>query len=284
MMKVGTIGSIWRYPVKGLAGEYIQSGELDSRGLKGDRIWAVQDVKRQEIQSCKFRPQLLQCRARYLNNCPDECVEITFPNGEVIQCNTTQASEQVSALVGYESLLQPLRGVVSSDFYRRYKPDNHTWLDELKSTFAREEGESLPDLDNLPQSMQDYVSIPGTFFLVSPFHILTTASLKYMKQKNPDSDWHVERFRPNIVIDTLPEVAGLVEQEWIGKKLKIGETLINCAEAAPRCGAVIRAQSSFNQDSSILRSIVREANQNLGIYGNISNKGVISVGDNVFLV
>jgi hypothetical protein len=81
--------------------------------------------------------------------------------------------------------------------------------------------------------MQDYVSLPGTFFLVSPFHILTTASLEYMKHHNPESDWQVERFRPNLVIDTPPGVEGLAEQDWIGKTLKIGEIVIECGDPAP---------------------------------------------------
>jgi len=187
-------------------------------------------------------------------------------------------------MVGYESVLQPRRSAADDDFYRRYKADDHTWLEELKATFAREEGEPLPDLDNLPQSMQDYVSLPGTFFLVSPFHILTTASLEYMKQHNPESDWQVERFRPNLVIDTPPGVERLAEQDWIGKTLKIGEIVIECGDPAPRCGAVTRQQNGFGADTSILRSIVREADQNLGIYCNILNAGPIHVGDDVCLL
>jgi len=283
-MKIGTVESIWRYPVKGMAGESLQNCDLDAGGLKGDRIWALQDVQRREIQSCKFRPQLLQCRARCLGGSETGQVEITFPDGQVLRCENPQASEQASTLVGHESVLQPLRPLADDDFYRRYKPDDHPWLEELKATFAREDGEPLPDLDNLPQTMQDYVSIPGTFFLVSPFHILTTASLDYMKQQKPDSDWQVERFRPNLMIDTLPGFKGLVEQDWIGKALKIGEVIIKCDDAAPRCGAVTRQQGGFGKDSSILRSIVREADQNLGIYSNVLNRGSINIGDDVCLV
>jgi hypothetical protein len=51
VMKIGTIKSIWRYPVKGMSGERVQSCALDAGGLKGDRIWALQDVQRREIQS-----------------------------------------------------------------------------------------------------------------------------------------------------------------------------------------------------------------------------------------
>lgn len=284
VMKIGTIKSIWRYPVKGMSGERVQSCVFDAGGVKGDRIWTLQDVQRQEIQNCKFRPQLLQCCARSRRNIASGYVEITFPNGKRLRCDNPQANAEVSALVGHDSVLQPLRPKTDDNFYRRYKTDEHTWLEELKATFAREEGEPLPDLDNLPPSMQDFVPVLGTFFLVSLFHVLTTASLNHMKQQNPESDWRVERFRPNLVIDTLPGMTGLAEQDWIGKVLKMGELVIECSGPAPRCGAVTRKQGGFGADASLLRSIVREAGQNLGIYGNIQSAGLIDVGDEVYLV
>jgi uncharacterized protein YcbX len=105
-----------------------------------------------------------------------------------------------------------------------------------------------------------------------------------MKQLHPQSDWHIERFRPNLMIDTLPGLEGLAEQDWIGKTLHIGELAIECNEPAPRCGAVTRQQGGLDADASMLRSIVRQADQNLGIYGNILNAGLISIGDEVRLV
>ncbi|WP_273253013.1 hypothetical protein [Marinobacter psychrophilus] len=67
-------------------------------------------------------------------------------------------------MVGHDSVLQPLRPETDYNFYRRYKTDEHAWLEELKTTFAREEDEPLPDLDNLPPSMQDFVSVQERFF------------------------------------------------------------------------------------------------------------------------
>jgi uncharacterized protein YcbX len=141
----------------------------------------------------------------------------------------------------------------------------------------------LPDLDNLPEESQEYVSLLGSFFLVSPFHIVTTASLSHMASLTPDSDWHVERFRPNLVIETLPEIEGLAEQHWLESSILIGGVSILPSETAPRCGAVTRKQQSFPEDKKILRSIVREADQNLGIYGDISCDGQIRPGDDVYL-
>lgn len=287
MQKVGTIQSIWRYPVKGMAGESLQQCQLDEHGLLGDRTWAVQDLKRKEIQSCKFRPDLLRCRARQrLDHCGGLTghVDISFPGGDSLSSDDPDIDQLISRSIGHASALQALRPLAGNEgFYLRHKADDHTWLQELKATFDREPGEPLPDLDNLPPAMQDFVSLPGTFFLVSPFHLLTTASLEQMREHNPLADWHVERFRPNLMIETLPGMQGLVEQSWVGKQLKLGNLAISCSSSAPRCGAVTRAQDELKDDKSILRSIVRQADQNLGIYGSIAGSGRLQVGDEVWL-
>ncbi|MBL4834202.1 MAG: MOSC N-terminal beta barrel domain-containing protein [Pseudomonas sp.] len=287
MQKVGTIQSIWRYPVKGMAGESVAQCALTADGLHGDRTWAVQDIDRQEIQSCKFRPGLLQCRARHRLGSQGELsgqVDVTFPDGSVLGSDSTGIGEQISALLGHASALQALRPFAEDPaFYRRYKADPDTWLRELKATFAREAGEPMPDLNNMPPAMQEFVSLPGSFFLVSRFHILTSASLKHMQQINGDADWHVERFRPNAIIETLPGMEGLIEQTWLGKRMRIGDSTVHCTGTAPRCGAVTRAQSGLKSDKGILRSIVNAADQNLGVYGSIEGDGLLRVGDDVWI-
>ncbi|CAA6689630.1 MULTISPECIES: MOSC domain-containing protein [unclassified Lentimonas] len=285
MKQVGRIQSIWRYPVKGMAGESMPHCPMGSQGLQGDRIWAVQDVARQEIQSCKFRPKLLQCSAVCLEPY-DGCnpVVIKFPDGQTHTSDSALAHRYVSELIGYESLLQPLRPREDASFYKRHKQDDHTWLEELKATFEREPGEPLPDLDNLPLEAQENVSRPGTFFLVASLHILTTASLEHMHQLNAAADWDIARFRPNVMIETLPGMSGLVEQAWLDQSLRIGEAAVHCVDTAPRCGAVVRSQGRCGEDKSILRSIVKDANQNLGIYGEVTQAATISVGDPVYLI
>ena len=284
MIKVGTVKSVWRYPVKGMAGEALSEADVQRMGVRGDRILAVQDVVRQEIQSCKFRPQLLQCRAQFTD--PSDIhsgVTIRFPDGQCLPSDAEDVDVKLSELVGQPSRIQALRPASYKGFYQRFKEDDHTWLDELKATFERLPGEPLPDLDNLPEEMQTYVSVLGSFFLVSPFHIISTASLEYLKTRNPDSDWQIERFRPNLVVETFPEMEGLVEQAWVGCSLKVGEVTILCSDTAPRCGSVVREQHGISKDPQVLRTIVREAEQNLGVYGDILEEGKVRVGDAVYL-
>jgi uncharacterized protein YcbX len=269
-----------------MAGERLESCALGEKGLSGDRIWALRDNARKEIQSCKFRPELLLCSARCrsessaasMNN-----VDVTFPDGVVLGSDGSEIHSKLSVLTGYPSTLEPLRPESDVDFYRRHKLDDHTWLEELAATFDREPGEPLPDFSQIPPPLVDFVSIPGTFFLVTPLHVVTTATLGYLKDRNPQADWNVRRFRPNFLIETNPGAEGLVEQEWVGKRVAIGNTAIDCAGATPRCGAVTRAQPRVTADKTILRTVVQYADQNVGVYGLIANLGHVRVGDPVYL-
>ncbi len=288
MMKAGIIKEIWRYPVKGMAGEQVEQCAIGPSGLEGDRVWALRDVARKEIQSCKFRPELLSCTATTRNNLALQHVEITLPNNINSASDDPEIDRYLSELVGHDSTLEQLRPISELDFYRRHKLDDSTWLEELKTTFSREPGEPLPDFSQLPQQARDFVTVPGTFFLVTPFHIITTATLNHMKSLLPEADWDVRRFRPNIVIetddtDTDDTDKGLVEQGWIGKRMSIAESQIDCTATAPRCGAVTRQQQELGFDKSMLRAIISEAGQNLGIYGSISNEATITVGDTVYI-
>jgi uncharacterized protein len=286
MRMLGRISEVWRYPVKGMAGESLSACVLTDRGLQGDRRWAVRDIKRNEIQSCKFRPGLLQVIAQW----PEEqraadaqAVELLMPDGARVSSSAPDVHELLSRLLGHESRLEPLVAQTDARAFMRYKAKGHAWLEELKATFEREAGEPLPDFNNLPQDMIDYVSLPGSFFLVSPLHLLTTASLDYLRARQPQSDWDTRRFRPNLVIDTLDSQSGLIEQSWLGGRLQLGEAELQCSATAPRCGAVTRAQQALPADTSLLRTLVKDADQNLGIYADTLRAGILQVGDPVYL-
>ena len=286
MVNVGRVKEIWRYPVKGMAGESLEACALTDKGIEGDRIWALRDNARKEIQSCKVRPQLLLCSARcrsdrsaaVVNN-----VEVAFPDGTVLMSQDSKIHMKLSELTGHPSTLEPLRPESDLDFYRRHKLDDQTWLKELAATFDREPGEPLPDFSQIPPPLVDFVSIPGTFFLATPLHLVTTATLSYLKSKNDQADWNVRRFRPNFLIETGPGADGLAELEWVGKRISIGTATVDCAVPTPRCGAITRAQPQLKSDTTILRTVVRHADQNVGVYGLIGTTGQVRVGDPVYV-
>jgi uncharacterized protein YcbX len=57
-----TVAEIWRYPVKSMAGERVESGLLSPRGLEGDRVVQVYDGRGRLVTARRF-PRLLRLHA-----------------------------------------------------------------------------------------------------------------------------------------------------------------------------------------------------------------------------
>jgi uncharacterized protein YcbX len=104
-----------------------------------------------------------------------------------------------------------------------------------------------------------------------------------MRRSNPAADWDVRRFRPNFFVRTVEGVEGLIESEWAGKTLRIGSVEVKCEMPAVRCGMTTNAQAGLAEDNSVLRTIVKEAQQNLGVYASVTGAGQVSQDDRVEL-
>lgn len=283
MEQVGTIRELWRYPVKSMRGERLEHSVIGEKGVKGDRGWAVRDDTVLEIRSGREMPGLLNCSARYPSEPGEEpypAAEITLPDGSRVMSDAGDINQRLSDLVGKAVSVWPIVSPDNAEHYQRLPVDEA----ELRRLFAREPDEPLPDMAQFPEILMNHVSIPGTYFDVTPLHLLTTSTLAFLRDKNPDSDWSTLRFRPNLVIDTGEEPE-LVENNWIGKCLRIGDLELMCEAPAPRCAITAHPQGdAVAKDPKILRTIVREANQNLGIYCHIRKAGTVHSGDEVSLM
>ncbi|MFM2415737.1 MAG: hypothetical protein RL385_460 [Pseudomonadota bacterium] len=85
-------------------------------------------------------------------------------------------------------------------------------------------------------------------------------------------------------IETSAPLRGLAESAWRGRRLRLGEAELTCTVATPRCSMPTQAHSGLPKDPQILRTIVREAEQNLGVYAHVSRAGHVRVGDALMLV
>ncbi|MGH8245857.1 MAG: MOSC N-terminal beta barrel domain-containing protein, partial [Gammaproteobacteria bacterium] len=233
MKSIGKVGEIWRYPVKSTRGEQLKASRVGSKGLAGDRGWAVRDDKAGELRGGRHLPKLLQCRSRYRSEPASEPwppAWITTPTGAEFASDDPDAGRQLSEWMGTPVSLWPIQPPEDLEHYRRLPMTEQ----ELIEQFAREPGEPLPDLQMFPQELMHYVSHPGTYFDVQPVHLLTTASLEHMRSLNAGADWAVQRFRPNIVVDT-GSLRGLIEAGWTGRTIRIGEVELSVYSPAPRC-------------------------------------------------
>jgi hypothetical protein len=308
-MFVGTVKEVWRYPLKSMAGERLEAAGVGARGLYGDRGWALRDEEAGEIRGAKVSPALMLCAARYRGEPAAEGAaphaDITLPDGTETSTDDPRVHELLSKLVGRRVTLWPLRPASDRAHYRRAIPAarvvgflsrsrNFRRLavgamrlagrdKELRRDFGREPGEPLPDLSLLPAEIFEFTSPPGTYFDAFPVHLLTTASLATLARRAPEAAWDARRFRPNFLVETVDGVGGLVESGWGGRALRVGGLRLKCEMPAPRCGMTIQAQRGLPKDTRVLRTIVKEAGQNFGLYANVESAGRVAVGDEVEL-
>jgi uncharacterized protein len=286
MSTIGTVKEIWRYPVKSMAGERMQRASVGARGIHGDRGWAIRDEKAGEIRNARKLPGLLHCKAVYVRE-PSESdvppVQITIPNGTTFLSDSADAGARLSELLGRAVTIWPVRPESDRDFLRRAAPDNPDMTAELREVFGRLESEPLPDLSTLPARVIEFIAPFGTYFDAFPFQVLTTASLNTLASRNPTADFDTRRFRPNVLIETERGIEGLVEAEWSGRTLRIGAVRIKLEMPTVRCVIPTLDQPGVKKDPSVLRTIVRDAAQNLGAYASIPIGGTIALGDEVTL-
>ena len=274
------VTQLWRYPVKSMVGGVVDSVELDDLGIVGDRTWAVRDLERGGIRGAKKIGSLMQCAARDVD---DGDVAITLPDGSEVRTSDADVDDRVSAALDHQVRLERLRPADERDHYRRGDPDNDDMMAELGSIFGREEGEPLPDFSVFPPELVEFESPPGTYYDAFPLMVMTESALTALAAALPHSQIDVRRFRPSIVVDTGDVSAsglGHPEADWTGRSARIGSAVVEFAAQCPRCIMVTREiDDSLPADPAVLRHIVRDLDQNVGIYATITTPGTIRAGD-----
>lgn len=94
-------------------------------------------------------------------------------------------------------------------------------------------------------------------------------------------EWDRRRFRINLVLerdDGTPEDRGTDEDALRGE-LRVGTARLRIRGPIDRCVMVTRAQPGIPKDVSVLRRIVRERDNRLGIGAVVVEPGVVAVGD-----
>jgi len=264
---VAAVATLWRYPVKSMLGEEINSSIVTPRGLLGDRAYALVDQTTGKVVSAKNPrkwPGMFRFRAVYVE-APDmheglPPVRIIMPDGVSV----------TSSQPGLDSLLS--RAVGSSVALQSQPPANPK-LEEY-----------WPDVENLAhrETVTEEAMPPNSFFDGAVVHILTTSTLERLQTIYPGGRFEARRFRPNLVVAPAAAEQGFLENEWVGRTLAIGSQVrlkVTCATG--RCVMTTLAQGDLPRDVGILKAAVQGNAANVGIYASVERGGVIRAGDAV---
>jgi uncharacterized protein len=267
---VGSVVSLWRYPVKSMMGEELNATEVAKMGLLGDRAYALVDSSDAKVASAKNPrkwPQLFDFRAT-LADPPRTVVKapslrITLPDGTLV------TSDQPD-----------INRILSNVLKRQVKLESASA--EQRSATAEE---YWPDIEGLDQrdTVTDFGLPEGTFFDCAVVHLLTTATLDRLRALYPDGRFEVRRFRPNIVVETGNGEKDFVENAWIGRTLAIGDVRLSITGPCPRCVMTTLSQGDLPKDTGILRTAAQHNRANVGVYASVLRGGRARRGDSLSL-
>lgn len=185
------ITSLFRYPVKSLQGEAVESVEVGPFGLLGDRQFGLLDVDGGSVMTGRRDPQILTASARLTGNGAAP-VEITLPDGQV-----AGSDGDLSDWLG-----KPVRVV-------EVGRDQGTF--EAAADPLDEDGEWVP------------CPLPEGAFHDAPHRRVSINADGELR------DWEVRRFRPNVLVagDSTADLLG--RRLRIGDvELHVGKLIDRC--------------------------------------------------------
>jgi uncharacterized protein YcbX len=230
---------LWRYPVKSLQGERLDSTEVGAEGLAGDRQWALFDRGTGMGLTARRVPDLLFGSARLR---PDGGVEIVLPDGTVTTDDAT-----ISDWIGRPVALRPAG---SSPDRPRYES-----LDDDLAETADAVG------------WHEFQGAAGAFHdnAGARLSLVTTGTL---------GTWDRRRFRANVVLEGAAEGGLIGSRVRVGDVvLDVGDPIPRCVMVTrPQPGGIAR-------DNSVLKTIHRERGGDLAVAALVHRPGVVRIGD-----
>ena len=270
--EAGSVVALWRYPVKSMIGEELNSSEITDRGLLGDRQFAVVDRATGKVGGAKNPRRwgnFFDYRAAYVEapksgeRIPP--VRITLPGGDVVTNDRADLDQVLSRAFGRDvAFVEAGPGQTTSGVAEEYWPDL----------------EGLAHRD----TVTDFEMPAGTFFDLAVVHLLTTSTIDRLRELYPQGRFEARRFRPNIVVATGSEDPGFVENDWIGRTVMVGAAVrLAITKTCQRCVMITLPQGDLPKDSGILRTAAQHNGVNVGVYASVVDGGTIRRGDPVVL-
>jgi MOSC domain-containing protein len=265
----GKVVSIWRYPLKSMMGEELNSSYVTERGLLGDRTYALIDQETGKVASAKNPRKwgtLFDFHATFIDPLKDvkniPPIRITLPDGTQIFSDQSDIDQTLSKVIGRE--VSVMRASLDKPSYEEYWPDIEGLAQREKVT-----DEAMP---------------PQTFFDIAVIHILTTSTINHLRELYPDGRFEVRRFRPNIVVESTSAEKDFIENLWVGKKLRIGdEILLSVTGPCTRCVMTTLPQGDLPKDLGVLSTVAKYNQVHAGVYASVHRGGTIHRGDGVQL-
>jgi len=119
---------------------------------------------------------------------------------------------------------------------------------------------------------------PTPFFDDAPLLLMSEAALAAAAALSPGAG-ELRRFRPNLLLTGTE--AGYPEDEWVGRRFRLGSATFAVRKRCPRCVMTTLGFGEVPEDRSVL-SVLRAQRQScLGVYLSVVQPGTVTLGDSL---
>ena len=257
MSIVGTVGSLWRYPVKSMGGEELEEAFVGFSGIYGDRYFAFRSPASPRglpYLTGREQQQMLRYRPRFRH--PEKAAEP--PN--------RAAAESLAPGIN------PVNADPSDMSVDVLTPSGKTLaIDDPELLRLLEEGiaeKHAPALVRSERAMTD----------CRPVSLISSQTIGQIGDELGAAVDH-RRFRANIYLE-LGGGGGFAEDKFVGRKLRVGsKVVVAVLERDPRCKMISLDPDTGEQDPEVLRRVAQDHENLAGVYCAVLVEGTIRAGE-----
>ncbi|MDA1075274.1 MAG: MOSC domain-containing protein [Proteobacteria bacterium] len=264
MSVIGSVDSLWRYPVKSMRGEQCSEFFVGFAGVYGDRLFALQSSA-----APKGFPYLT---GRNLNELLLYHPEFKHPLKAAKPGNLEEAERLAPGLNLSPAFAdsEDLAMTVETPSGQTYAIDDPALIEVLE---AQLKGKHSLTLVRSERSMTDCRPL-------SLFSIQTADQLSDEVGIKIDQ----RRFRANVYLD-LKSNLGFQEDALVGKTVQVGpRAVVAILERDPRCAMITYDPDSAETNADVLRQVNQAHEGMAGVYAAVLVEGMVREGDEVTLL
>jgi uncharacterized protein len=260
MSIIGTVESLWRYPVKSMRGEELDEAFASYSGIYGDRLFAFKSSANHKgfpYFTARDQRKLLQYRPCF-----------RYPDKAARPINLVEAeSRDANPLLA--DLAELIVDVATPDG-KTIAIDDPSLIEMLRT--------------NVDQKHQ--VTLMRSQRAMTDCRPVSIFSLQSAQQLADETGTQVDkrRFRANVYVD-LTSAKPFGENELVGRSVRIGsKVVITILERDPRCVIITLDPDTCETTPAILKKVAQAHDGMAGVYGAVLEEGMLHKNDTVELL
>jgi uncharacterized protein YcbX len=262
MSTIGTVESLWRYPVKSMRGEELDEVFASYAGVYGDRLFAFESSAGRKgfpFFTGREQRQMIRYRPRFRN--PDKAARpVDLADAEKLAPGVNPLSAHPAELM--IDVETPDGKIIAID--------DPGLIDHLRTNIDQNHQLTLHRSD---KAMTD----------CRPLSIFAVQSAKKLGEETGITV-DKRRFRANVYLD-LTTSDGFAEDAFVGRSIRIGpKVIVSILERDPRCMMITLDPDNAEKSPAILKAVAQAHNGMAGVYGAVLVEGMMHKGDSVELL